>query len=125
MNFTLEVTQPFPDQPIAVFETGGRLDASTVFELERAFGAAHSPKTGLGMRVIVVTMDGLRYISSSGLRALLAARTALRKTGGDVLLCTLSPAVRDIFDMVGFDTIFKIYPTREEALGIAKLVVTS
>ena len=121
MNFALEVIrQPLPGQPIAMFALNGGLDASTVQHLEQAFGDAQLPS--VGTRIIIVAMDGLRYVSSSGLRTLLAARTAMRKVGGDVLLCALSPAVRDIFDVVGFDAVFKIYDTREQALDIAKLV---
>jgi anti-anti-sigma factor len=89
----------------------GRLDALTVPGFEDALrshlsqGAAH----------IVVDLQDVTYISSSGLRALLTARRLFKSQGGDVKLCRLSPRVYEIFEMVGFTQIFGIYNSVETA----------
>ena len=102
-------------KPIPIMQVSGRLDASTVSILERALLRAFS----LGARVIVIDMGEVTYISSSGLRVLLTARRQARERGGDILLCSLSPNVRDVLDMVGFAALFSISSTLDDAKQVA------
>jgi anti-anti-sigma factor len=89
----------------------GRLDAATVPTLEQALQRLLSE----GQARLVVDLSSVNYISSSGLRALLTARRQARSRGGDVFLCSLHPRVREIFEMVGFVSVFGLYATRDEA----------
>ena len=89
----------------------GRLDAATVPTLEQALQRLLFD----GQAKLVVDLAGVNYISSSGLRALLTARRQARSRGGDVHLCTLPPRVKEIFEMVGFMSVFGVYATRDEA----------
>jgi anti-sigma B factor antagonist len=89
----------------------GRLDAATVPTLEQALQRLLSD----GQVKLVVDLGGVNYISSSGLRALLTTRRQARSRGGDVYLCTLHPRVKEIFEMVGFMSVFGVYATRDEA----------
>jgi anti-anti-sigma factor len=96
---------------IPILEITGRLDASTVSILERALLRALS----VGATVIVIDVGEVTYISSSGLRVLLTARRQARERRGDILLCSLSPNVRDVLDMVGFTVLFSIHNTLDDA----------
>ena len=98
-------------KPIPVLQISGRLDASTVSILERALLRAFS----FGASVIVIDVGEVTYISSSGLRVLLTGRRQARERGGDILLCSLSPNVRDVLDMVGFTVLFSIHNTLDDA----------
>jgi anti-anti-sigma factor len=98
-------------KPIPILQVSGRLDASTVSILERALLRAMS----LGGAVIVLDMSEVTYISSSGLRVLLTVRRQVRERGGDILLSSLSPNVKDVLDMVGFTALFSISGTLDEA----------
>jgi anti-sigma B factor antagonist len=89
----------------------GRLDAATVPTFEQTLQRLLAE----GQYRLVVEMKAVNYISSSGLRALLTARRQARSRGGDVFLCNLHSRVREIFEMVGFMSVFGIYPTSEEA----------
>jgi anti-sigma B factor antagonist len=89
----------------------GRLDAATVPVFEQALQRLLAE----GYARLVVDMSAANYISSSGLRVLLTARRQTRSRGGDVFLCSLHPRVRDIFEMVGFASVFGIYSSRDEA----------
>ncbi|MCL5997655.1 MAG: STAS domain-containing protein [Chloroflexi bacterium] len=102
-------------KPIPIMQVSGRLDASTVSILERALLRAFS----LGAKAIVIDMGEVTYISSSGLRVLLTARRQARERGGDILLCALSPNVRDVLDMVGFTALFSICSTLDDAKQMA------
>jgi anti-anti-sigma factor len=61
------------------------------------------------------------YIASAGLRVLLSTTRSILKTGGKVALSSLSPQVRQVFEIAGFTKIFSIFGSREEALrGLKK-----
>ena len=127
LNVRESTYEPVPDEvekaqsPIPILQVSGRLDASTVSILERALLRAFS----LAAHVIVVDMGDVIYISSSGLRVLLTARRQARERGGDILLCALSPNVRDVLDMVGFTVLFSIYGSLDEAKQTATRLLAS
>ena len=65
---------------------------------------------------LVVNFDKLEYISSSGLRVLLAALKRVRKQQGDIRLACLRPSVKEVFDMAGFTQLFTIHDVEEAAI---------
>lgn len=89
----------------------GRLDAATVPTLEQTLQRLLFD----GQAKLVIDLADVNYISSSGLRALLTARRQARSRGGNVHLCCLHPRVKEIFEMVGFMSVFGVYATRDEA----------
>lgn len=98
-------------QHIAVLTPQGRLDAAGARPLEEELKqhiAAHQVR-------LLVCLKDTRYISSNGLRVLLAAQNEAKKHGGVLKLCCLHPRLKEIFEMSGFDRVFEIYETREEA----------
>ncbi|MND01513.1 putative anti-sigma factor antagonist BtrV [compost metagenome] len=48
---------------------------------------------------------------------LLAAAKLFRKAQGSIGLASLTPTVRQVFEISGFTSIFPIYTNREEAVG--------
>lgn len=67
---------------------------------------------------VLVDLTGVHYISSAGLRVLLALAKDINRRQGVLRLCGLTETVREVFDIAGFSQIFQIYPTQEEALGL-------
>ena len=78
----------------------GRLDVTTAPELESLLGN-HYDGTG----EIVIDCEKLMYISSAGLRVLLAAQ---KKTKGMVKLINVCELVMDVLEMTGFADILVI-----------------
>lgn len=103
--------QEMVTEMIRCFSPQGRLDALTVSSFENELRDHMSQGTACA----VVDFENVTYISSSGLRVLLTARRMAHGQGGDVKLCRLSPRVREIFEMVGFNQVFGIYDSIEEA----------
>ncbi|OPY42822.1 MAG: STAS domain protein [Methanoregulaceae archaeon PtaU1.Bin222] len=99
-------------QSARVISPAGRIDAATAPLLENQLSGAIDG----GDRKIVVDLSSVEYISSAGLRALLAAMKRLRALGGKMVLCSLHPYVKEVFDMTGFSRIFTMCNTRDEAL---------
>jgi anti-sigma B factor antagonist len=99
---------------VTVVNVDGRIDHSTCPRLEEALQGL----IGGGTYNIVMDMDGVEYISSAGLRALLAARKAVRRFNrGDLRLANVHEYVRKTFDLVGFTQIFTIYDDLVQAVG--------
>ncbi len=92
----------------------GRIDHEAARELEQTL----MQLIDAGYYRLVIDMSEVNYISSAGLRVLLAARKAVRRWNrGDMCLAGLQPLIRGTFDLVGFDQIFDIYDDVVDAVG--------
>ena len=105
------------------------LDISTIngtitISLVRRFDSDSAPVIEIELKKIVeqrpesVLFDfsNTEYIASAGLRVLLSTTRMLMKAGSKVALSSLSPQVRQVFEIAGFTKIFSIYGSRDEAL---------
>ncbi len=107
----MEITET-KQQNVTVVALSGRLDAATAPSLEATLTALAQARESRAL----VDCRELEYISSAGLRVLLAAAKQFKKIDSSIALCTLSPTVRQVFEISGFTSIFSLYATRDEAL---------
>jgi anti-sigma B factor antagonist len=70
-----------------------------------------------GSSKILINFDDLNYISSAGLRVLLATAKKLKTTSGDLKICGLNQTVQEVFDISGFSSILSVVATEEDALA--------
>lgn len=56
----------------------------------------------------LVALAGLNYISSRGLRVILALAQSIMPTGGRLTVVNTTPFVRQVFDISGFSTLFVV-----------------
>jgi len=92
----------------------GRLETGTSKDLEeRLLGLINQ-----GEKQFIIDLAELEYISSSGLRVLILAAKRLKSDGGKIALSSMKGNIKQIFDITGFSSIFPIYPSQEEALGL-------
>lgn len=92
-----------------------RLDSSNA----GAFNEELELVTEAASRTVVIDMQGLDYISSAGLRAIMQAVRKIEHQGGSLALCSLSSDVRAVFETSGFDQLIAIHPTRADAVTAA------
>ncbi len=69
-----------------------------------------------GENRFLVNFEKLDYISSAGLRVLLAAAKQLKGIDGELRICSLNEVVKEVFDISGFDLILPISASESEAL---------
>jgi len=69
-----------------------------------------------GETKLVIDLGEVGYISSIGLRVLLIAAKRLKAAKGQIAICAMQPPIKKVFDIAGFTALFKIFPTREEAV---------
>ena len=98
---------------VVVLYFGGRLDASAANEADAKLNILTEK---LPVRV-VVNLDKLEYISSSGLRVLLASLKKARKQQGDIKLTCLQPYVKEVFEIAGFLPLFQIFDKEKDAIN--------
>jgi anti-sigma B factor antagonist len=96
---------------IQIIAPQGRLDAAGTQPLE----AELKERIAAGATRLIVDFRDTRYIGSNGLRVLLAALKLAQEQGGALKLCGLVARLKEIFVMAGFDRVFEIFETREEA----------
>ena len=80
----------------------GRVDTVTAPELEAAIAAL--PAT---LERLILDFAAVDYVSSAGLRVLLAADQRLSASGA-LILRNVNPDVREVFEMTGFDELLTL-----------------
>lgn len=86
-----------------VIAVSGRLDAKSSAELEPALVEAVAADEH-----VIFDLAQLDYISSAGLRILLATSKRLAKSGGSMTLVNVGDDVMDVLRASGFSEIFDI-----------------
>jgi anti-anti-sigma factor len=97
---------------ISVLDFAGNLDTNSS-------PAAESEVNRLldgGCKQILFNFSELNFISSSGLRILLATAKKLKIENGKMVVCSLNNVVQEVFDISGFASILNLAATEEEAL---------
>lgn len=104
------------EKSAVVISIKGKVDTVTAPELGRCL----SEPIDKGENILILNMADLDYISSAGLRVILSEAKKLKAKQGDILLAGLQGAVKEIFEISGFSTIFKVFETEESALKQAQ-----
>jgi sigma-B regulation protein RsbU (phosphoserine phosphatase) len=98
---------------VNVIEVTGHLDTNTSPEAESAINTLIET----GARKVLINFAALEYISSAGLRVLLATAKKLKASGGDLKICSLNDTVQEVFDISGFSSILTVSKDQDEALA--------
>lgn len=92
----------------------GRLDSLSAAQAQHAL----EDLVAAGQRTLVVDLAELRYVSSAGLRVFLMAQKLLRKVGGRVIVYQAQEAVRQIFHLSGFLSLFELAASQDELAAL-------
>ena len=98
---------------VFIFNISGRLDASNSQEAETELNAIERD----GLKVLL-NMEDLEYISSSGLRVILLTAKKIRAAHGRLCLASLTESVMDVFEISGFVSIFDIADSETDGMAI-------
>jgi anti-sigma B factor antagonist len=82
----------------------GRLDTPASPEVSAKLEPVVQDASG----TIILDCGKLTYISSSGLRIFLSVRKAAAAAGGNVIVKSICPDIRNVFMMTGFLNLFQI-----------------
>ena len=82
-------------------------------ELDKAIAGTHSP--------LVIDLEGVRYIDSSGFVGLIRAQKHVAERGDKLYVVVGNSNVRRLFSILSLDQVFTLHETRESALAAASL----
>jgi stage II sporulation protein AA (anti-sigma F factor antagonist) len=91
----------------------GRMDAVSAPQ----YDATINELVAGGETSFVVDFKALDYISSAGLRSLLASAKLLKSKGGQLCFANITGTVKEVFDISGFGSIFQIHESVTSALA--------
>ena len=91
------------DGDLVTISPEGRIDSVTAPEFQKAVDDNIT-----GAKNVVIDFSKLDYISSAGLRVLLATKKAVTKIGGDMKLINVGEAIMDVLNITGFVDILTI-----------------
>lgn len=96
---TIQKTQ---EETVLTLALEGRLDTTTAPQLE-----AELNKSLEGITRLTMDMAGLDYLSSAGLRVILAAQKKMNKQG-ELVICHVNEMIMEVFEVTGFTDILTI-----------------
>ena len=104
-------TRPI-NENTSIVEVQGEIDVYTSSWVKEAINEAIEK----GHYFVIINLEKVRYIDSTGLGVLIGAlKRAKEHKGGISLICT-NPQIKKIFSITGLAKIFIIYKTEEEAI---------
>ena len=112
-QITLSSRRPTPSQ--IVIEVGGEVDMLTSPQLRAVVLEQFEPASGT--ELVVLGMDGVTFLGTSGLAVLIEVREAAHSAGVELrLACTARRVLRPL-TIAGLIPLFDIHPTLDEALA--------
>ena len=101
------------EKNVLVVDLMGRLDALSSPDFDKLFkGLADQ-----GESLFLVNLSGLAYISSAGLRSLLAGANLMKTKGGKFMLAGLQGVVKETFEITHLHSVLEIHDSTEIALS--------
>lgn len=112
MTTNFEITEKTVDD-VRVIKVCGELDALVAPRLKERI----AKQIELDINKFVIDFTDLVHINSLAMGILRGKLRVVRDLGGDIKLVGLNDHIRTIFEMIGLDELFDIYPTEEEAIA--------
>ena len=108
----MEITTSKTEQALVV-SMEGRLDAVSSPAAQEQLLALIDK----GEHFLVMDLKALDYISSAGFRLFMMVIKRLNACNGKMALFGLQDHIKELFEIAGFNTLFPILSSEEEALG--------
>lgn len=109
---SLEVQTRQVDSGVTVVAPTGRLDVAGAPALKEAISEALKN----GQPRVVLDLEGVSFVDSTGLGSVIAALKQIRSSQGDLRLAAPNQQVRVVLELTTLDRVFPYYSTVEEAL---------
>lgn len=105
------ITRDANEIKVVVLE--GELDTLTALEAKDQLNQLQ----GHGVKKVLLDLEKLDFITSTGLRVLLATAHELEEVGGELRICNLNEAVQEVFDISGFNTLLMVFDNEAKAMA--------
>jgi anti-anti-sigma factor len=106
-------TTPVSEREVHVVRLEGYVDAHTFTDFEEEL----TKLVEAGQYNLLLDLERLTYINSTGLGLLMATFRQVRQQQGDLVIAKMSDKITNIFNLLGFSRLIHTYSTEEEALN--------
>ncbi len=97
---------------VAIYAITGEIDITTSPDVRKVFDRIIKEK----VPKVILNLQGVNYIDSSGLATLVEGLQRLKTYGGKMKLTNLSGKVKSLFEITKLERLFEIYPEEEKAV---------
>jgi len=101
------------ENDVDLVNISGQLDAFTTPDVKAEF----KKLTDARRYKLVLNLQGVDYVNSTGIGAIVAVAQQVRRRKGDLKIYGMKPDIRKVFDLVGASKILEIFETEREALN--------
>ncbi len=98
---------------IAILEMSGKLMGGPDAE---SFDETLKTLIHEGCKNVIVSMEKVKWVNSTGLGILISGYTTLKKNGGELKLLRVSDRIENIFIVSKLYTVFESYQSEDEAV---------
>jgi anti-sigma B factor antagonist len=102
-------------QPYTVLAVKGEVDVYTAPRLREKLVELVSQ----GKRQVVVDLEGVEFLDSTGLGVLVGGLKRLRSHDGDLSLVCTQPRILKVFEITGLTNVFSIFASADEAVSMS------
>jgi len=95
-----------------VLHVAGRMDAENAHQFELRCESCIAE----GYTSLIIDLSDLAYISSLGLRSVVAVSKKARDKGGELRICRMTGLVRQVFEITRLSQVFPVHDSVESAL---------
>ncbi len=101
-----------PESSLALLTLSGTIETTNASGLEETLERIIDDKCYR----IVVDLGSVKYISSAGWGIFISEIKRIRRNGGDIKLAAMTPEVREVFELLEFNSILKPFHEKEDAV---------
>jgi anti-sigma B factor antagonist len=111
MELGFDVDESHP--PYTVLSVSGEVDVYSAPRLREKLVELVTQ----GARQLVVDLEGVDFLDSTGLGVLVGGLKRVRSNGGDMTLVCTQPRILKVFEITGLTSVFHIGESLDEATG--------
>ena len=113
MDLGIEVDDSRSRSPHVVVAVTGEVDIATAPKLREKLVELASQ----GAHQVVVDLDGVEFLDSTGLGVLIGGMKRLRGHDGDLTLVCTQPRILKVFEITGLTKVFAIHDSVDDAVA--------
>ena len=107
-------TTPVGATDVHILRLEGYVDAHTFTEFEEELTRLTDKEKQYNL---LLDLEKLTYINSTGLGLLMATFRQVRQHGGDLVIAKMSDKITNIFNLLGFSRLIHTYSSEQDALA--------
>ncbi|MDP6118061.1 MAG: STAS domain-containing protein [Planctomycetota bacterium] len=112
-DFEAKVATLKDNKEVAICQLSGGIDTSTLLNFQSALYRLRRQ----GIKRLVLDMENISYVNSTGFSVLLKHAELFKKSAGELVLANMHSKVQLVFDVLGLSPYINLFPSVEEAVA--------